>query len=366
MRTRLSEQMLRELTSVQDRRLRRKMLSHSMMRSLLSAFIAVSYYLALSTNAFGQDLTLGAITGASATDDFQQSNASQWFMVGPKLELGLSDHFSLEADTIYRRIRFKQLIVPGSPLLNGATLQSLGPFTSDVSSWQFSWLAKYRIGERRRRPFVELGTSFRPQGNRKDQTGITIGSGAEIPLRRVNIAPTIRYTRWLKNENVGAVSNQLQFLVGVHEPSDSMQPRVFGRNVSLGIVSAFGLTDLLQERLDLVSRSAAVNPDQNMVIGGLMVEVPVYRRLLVEVQGLYRPAHTMNGSILPDGSVRNLSRSAFLVWEFPVLFKYRKLSRLAPVSKLVLRFARSDIQTAKTILIAESRLDWAFQRAHSG
>src|SRR4030095_8587461 len=47
-------------------------------------------------------------------------------------------------------------------------------------------------------------------------------------------------------------------------------------------------------------------------------------------QGLYRPAHAMNGSILPDGSVRNLSRSAFLVWEFPVLFKYRKLSRLAP------------------------------------
>src|SRR5262249_41292496 len=144
----------------------------------------------------------------------QSSNASQWFMVGPTLQLGLSENFSLEADAIYRRIRFKQLTVLPSPLvLNGAPIQSLGPFTSDVSTLQFTWLAKYRVGERPLKPFVEVGSSFRSQGSRKDQTGITIGSGTEIPLRRVKIAPTVRYTRWLSNENVGGVSNQLQLLV---------------------------------------------------------------------------------------------------------------------------------------------------------
>jgi hypothetical protein len=193
-------------------------------------------------------------------------------------------------------------------------------------------LGKYRIAARNWKPFVEAGPSFLPQ-EKRDQTGITLGSGAELSLWRLKVAPTFRYTRWLNNKNAGGVSDKFEFLVGTYTPSESMQPKAFGRPMSVGIVSGMSLTKLLQERHDF-DLATTVSSEQNTLVAGFMIEVPLFKRLFAETDVLYRPAHEIDGRTLPDGSVQNGPRAAFLTWEIPVLAKYKKFSRFGPLLEI--------------------------------
>jgi hypothetical protein len=203
----------------------------------------------------------------------------------------------------------------------------------DDFRWQFTLLGKYTSGRRNAKPFVEFGPSFLPLENR-DQTGITTGAGAEIRLRRVNLAPTLRYTRWITNDSLGGVRDQFQFLVRVHETSTSEKPTALGRPLSLGFVAGFGVTKLLRSRTEPVFMSAT-DSDGHAPIAGIMVEIPLHKHLSLEVDGLYRPTHTISGLILPDGNIQYGSRSAFLTWEVPTLAKYKiPVSRVNPVIEL--------------------------------
>ena len=63
-----------------------------------------------------------------------------------------------------------------------------------------------------------------------------------------------------------------------------------------------------------------------------MLEVPLRDHVFVEVDGLYRPAHMIDGTVLADGSIRNGEGSALLTWEFPILAKYKmSFSKVAPL-----------------------------------
>jgi hypothetical protein len=323
--------------------------------SFLSAITVVLFSHTVSPATFAQKVTVGVLAGASLTDDFQSgtyafggstaihiSNASQWFMVGPMLELALPGGLSVEVDAIRQRRRSRSLIVLPEPLVfpNGVTITSYGPFTNSiVSPWQFSLLGKYRIDTRRIRPFVELGYSFLPRENR-DQAGIAAGSGAEITLWRLNLAPALRYTRWLKNEDLAPVGpfgaqlvkDQVQLLVGIHEKSTARRPTAFGRPISLGVVAGFGLTKLLRDRFDPVSLSAS-GSDSITPIAGIQIEIPAGNHFFLEVDGLYRATH--NFGLLPGGSNRVSTGSAFLTWEFPILAKYKMLGpKVAPTIEL--------------------------------
>ena len=128
------------------------------------------------------------------------------------------------------------------------TIYQLGPFLQDGYTWQISALGKYKFSGARVRPFTELGFSFLPVENR-DKTGITAGSGVELPVGRVSFTPTIRYTRWVTNPELGEVANRLQFLVGIHENSESLRPTIMGRPLSLGFVVGTGITKLLKDRI---------------------------------------------------------------------------------------------------------------------
>ena len=317
-------------------------------RGLLWILFLTLSFLSISPAAFGQKFTFGVLAGVSLSDDFRPttrtflggttqhvSNASQWFMVGPVLELALPGQVSVEIDAIRRRIRSTTLTVLAEPIEfpGGITISSLGPFTAEGFTWQFSLLGKYRIDAPRVKPFVELGPSFLPQENR-DQTGITAGSGVEIPLWRLSVAPTLRYTRWVNNDNLGGVRNQFQFLVGVHETSTSVRPRAFGRQLSLGGVAGLGLTNLLRDRFEPAFLSSSVS-DSDTAMAGIMIELPLRERLSVEVDGLYRPEHLIDRAHLPDGSIQNGTRTAFITWQFPLLAKYRMSgSRVAPIIEL--------------------------------
>jgi hypothetical protein len=305
--------------------------------------------LSVSSPASAQKITLGVLAGASLTDDYRNAsfsipggdtrytrNASQWFMIGPMLDVGLTDNVSVEVNAIRRRIRYTEGTILSKPWeLPNVTIYQLGPFLQDGYTWQISALGKYKFSGGRVRTFTELGFSFLPVENR-DQTGITAGSGVELPVGRVSFTPTIRYTRWVTNPELGKVANQLQFLVGIHENSESLRPTIMGRPLSLGFVVGTGMTKLLKDRSDPVFQSGATS-DPHTPIAGIRFGLPVTEDFSVEVDGLFRGTHSISGALIPDGSIMRTvhSGSAFLTWEFPLLAKYKlPASKVAPVFEL--------------------------------
>ena len=197
-------------------------------------------------------------------------------------------------------------------------MDTFGPFTRTDFDWQFNLMGKYRISEGRLTPFVESGLSVLPVEN-TDKRGITAGSGIELRVSSLNITPAVRYTRWVTNRGWGAVPNQVQFVVGVSEASDSVPPTAFGRELSLGVVAGLALSEGL--RLS----SPTEHSDSINAIGGVMVSTPLTKNLSLEIDGLYRPMHLIEGT----------SRSAFLTWEFPFLVKYTmNRPRVSPFAEL--------------------------------
>lgn len=88
-------------------------------------------------------------------------------------------------------------------------------------------MLKARIATGSFRPFLALGPSFRLPKEIGSawlgKYGLTAGLGVEIPLKRIKIAPPVRYTHWGPDRprvagaqaNSGIFRNQTQFLVGV-------------------------------------------------------------------------------------------------------------------------------------------------------
>jgi hypothetical protein len=304
--------------------------------------------LSVSSPASAQKITLGVLAGASLTDDYRAAsrispggttrvwNSSQWFMIGPTLNVGFTDNISAEVNAIRRRIRYTELTVFPQPIeLPNGPISQFGPFLGDGYTWQVSALGKYKFSGVRVRPFTELGLSFLPVENR-DKTGITAGAGVEFPVGRVTFAPTIRYTRWVTNPELGEVANRFQFLVGIHENSESRRPTILGHPLSLGFVVGTGITKLLKDRSDPLFQSGATS-DPLTAIAGIRFELPVTRDFSVEVDGLFRGTHSISGALNPDGSIIRTvhSGSAFLTWQFPLLAKYKlPVSKVAPVFEL--------------------------------
>ena len=167
--------------------------------------------------AFGQHLSFGVIGGASATDDFHNEiiglfpspqggfvsvptrfySTSKDYIVGPKVELGLPLHLSVEIDALYRPLNFTSAVV-----IPDGSLNSVAPNT--VVTWAFPILGKYSFPLHGVAPFVEVGPSFRTSGNLNGASpsnhGFTLGVGVEGRLRKLRIAPRVRYTRWAADD----------------------------------------------------------------------------------------------------------------------------------------------------------------------
>jgi opacity protein-like surface antigen len=151
--------------------------------------------------AFGHRPALGLVVGGSATDDFEDSNRGS-YVVGAMAEFKLPRDLSVEIDGLYRKLRFSYR-------------------REVVLTWEFPLLAKYKFPTRRVKPLIELGPSFRATGNLNDADpshfGFTAGAGIETTLRRLKIAPVVRFTRWAAdNRNLGSITkpNQVELLVG--------------------------------------------------------------------------------------------------------------------------------------------------------
>jgi hypothetical protein len=313
-----------------------------------TSVVVMACFFAFCDDAHAQKLRFGLLTGASLTDDYRPtifnfpggggsydlSNTSQAWMVGASTDFEFRKNLAVEVDAIRRKIQSSIHATYVGP--DGTLITYLSPFTNDSYEWHFAVLGKYRFETSRTiKPFVEAGVTFLPQENR-DRTGITSGAGVEIPFRRVSIAPTLRYTRFLTNPSLGAVQDQLQLVVGIRETSDSARPSILGRSLKVGFVAGGGLTKLFRDRKDPVS-GVAQTSDHPTPIAGISIELPLHNRLSFEFNGLYRPTHDIHGTVLPDGSIRYQegNGSATLSWQFPMFVKYRTSdSKVAPTFEI--------------------------------
>jgi hypothetical protein len=141
------------------------------------------------TSAFGRKFSPGVLVGIGLGDDLRlpqgsaERSESNSPIYGALLEFGIGESWAVEVNGIYRALHGR-----GGPRFA-------------VLTWEFPVLAKYKLRPSRAvRPFVELGPSFRTDGNfngpRPSHYGVTGGAGVEVRVGWAKISPRVRYTRW--------------------------------------------------------------------------------------------------------------------------------------------------------------------------
>jgi len=308
--------------------------------------LLISSVLGLPCCLTGQSLSLGVVAGAGLSSDFrtqyiQTGNTAlldystpKRYLVGPMLEFGLPANFSLELDGLFRPIEYTFAGVEPNGKLN-----SVSP--SPVITWEFPLLAKYRFALGPLKPFIEAGPSFRTAGNlngtNPSHKGITAGLGLETRLCGLDIAPTLRYTRWAEDHQT--TPDQIELMVGISRRSESAW-HPLGDRFSAGALLGTNLTDYYQgssfTQVNSQFSETSVNvPGPQSFLVGPMLELELAKGFSVEGDALYQPLHitietTTNGKRRPDFVATNIE------WNFPVLGKYRLpvMRRATPFAEL--------------------------------
>jgi hypothetical protein len=218
-----------------------------------------------------------------------------------------------------------------------------------VVTWQFPVLAKYRFSLGSMNPFIEVGPSFRTQGNLNgtdpSNYGATAGLGVEFHVRSLKIAPTLRYTRWAPDGNQFGVltnPNRVEALLGISRATESNRQPLGGR-VSIGVVAGLTLTDDFRSTTytgtDLLSGATSTfvyHSGPRSFIAGPVAEIDIGEGLSMEANAIYRPLRdttTLSSVAAPSGSGKRVT------WEFPVLAKYKlPLRPMKPFIELGLSF----------------------------
>jgi hypothetical protein len=166
----------------------------------------------LSSFAAAQPFGGGVKLGSTLTDALSSLPSvpianSAHFIVGPYLEFRLPFGFALEADALYERGLYNEVVTDGS-------------------MWQFPVVAKYKFGEHVIRPYVEGGPSFSriadiaelPFLNHRNNFGVVFGGGVELKLLVVRVSPEVRYYAMAMQNLSSALfesnRNQATFMVG--------------------------------------------------------------------------------------------------------------------------------------------------------
>ncbi len=193
---------------------------------LLAGF---SYVPASKAYPLGRRVSLGATVSSVVSKDIRPetfgfgggttriSPATPSVVVGPSVEVALWRGLALEVDAIPRSFR----------AVSRTTLADGTPFPEQRSTsggtWEFPVLAKVRLGKGAARPFLTAGPSFRLPKTTLPVYGGTVGAGVELSLKRVKIAPSVRYTRWGPERPLvagvvagsGIRRDQIRVLIGV-------------------------------------------------------------------------------------------------------------------------------------------------------
>ena len=177
--------------------------------------------------AYPQSVSFGLKGGVPLSNALKVADTSTYtsdrspFVIGPVVELGLPLGLAVEADLLYRRLRYDS---------------SASGTTGQV--WELPILAKYRFPGVLLRPYIEAGLSFRrfarfdqttpsgstnqpPEVRGRAAAGGTLGAGLELKVLVVRLSSEIRYTRWGSTSiraTLGGLTtqlNQADFLLGI-------------------------------------------------------------------------------------------------------------------------------------------------------
>lgn len=281
-----------------------------------------------------QQWNIGFTAGTRLTNDFltvrnsnpadQFGNPANFFrwrsgdrspILGMSFETWISRQFSFEASVLHREfhseITFREFPL-GLPATENITQFKAG------RTWVFPLLLKYHLPTGSTwRPFLSAGPSFRTQedvaGIQPSQAGLSVGAGVTYKWKRLNISPSLRYTRW-KKENVfpryATKPDQLEFLTTFGIESNSKLHRIAGGKIQFGAIVGMPLlkgfsTYPFFERPEERWRYSA----------GLLLETRLPRMLALEVNGIYRPIRAKGAN--PDRP----TAYSVLTWQIPVLLK---------------------------------------------
>ncbi|HBY58378.1 MAG TPA: hypothetical protein DEH78_01060 [Solibacterales bacterium] len=189
---------------------------------------------AVAAAAQAQSIGWGVKAGVPFTDFFNAARAgnvsySQFtrrYTFGPMVDLRLPLGVGIEANALYKRFRYERD-------------SAAGPGGADGNFWEFPLLLKYRMPGVLVRPYVAGGFSFRtiqglaafgadllpggdpPELRDNSARGVVLGTGLEVKLIKVRVAPEVRFTRWGSRAfddlrgGLESRRNQLEFLVGL-------------------------------------------------------------------------------------------------------------------------------------------------------
>ena len=291
---------------------------------------------AVAAGAFAQNLSLGVMAGTNLTRGIGSTTTT---LGGATLQWSLPYNLSLEFDGVWHSY-------------------TAGPQLGTDITWEFPLLARYRFSLRFAKPFVEAGPCFRIGA--PTDTGFAAGAGLEIHVfHNLSFAPTLRYIHWASS----AASllnrwnpNQVEFLTAFRTTAEE-NTRPLGPNVWLGVVLGSTLTDefhsISQTGLIVAGNSAPFTAT-SVLIGqssfeiGPSLEIQLPLELAVEIEAIRRPIPELHYWTVSSGTVLTPAEAAALnalnaasqgspdiIWEFPVLAKYKfQLSRAEPLVEL--------------------------------
>ena len=290
-----------------------------------------------------QNLSLGIAGGGAPTNAFENTVAprerfysqSADYLIGASIEYHLPAGLSVEADGLFRELH---LIDLGG----GGYVQH-----TPVVTWEFPVLAKYRFHLSRFDPFLEAGPAFRTTGNLNDarpsNAGFSAGMGIATRWRAIEIAPTVRYTRWVRDNNVSSgpetKADQIEVLLGISARPRSLGKPLGGRFALGAIVGVTVTHDLptysMSAQIVTGPSPAPGLPPQteqatiyesglDAFLVGPALEVGLSRRFYVEADALDHPLRYSSSATFADGTkLGPFSGTQATTWELPVLAKYK-------------------------------------------
>lgn len=184
---------------------------------LLQTFLYSFVFIGLVPCGQAQPVVAGLKIGVPFSDAFQTgfpsitalTASSNSYTLGPFVEVRLPLNLSIEADALYRGLKFTNITG-----------------TATTGQWDFPVVAKYKFFKGPIRPYVEGGLDFSHLSDAKNfvvanhtsNFGIALGAGVEIHALVMRISPEIRYEADALKDFTGTVNskqNQLAFLVGI-------------------------------------------------------------------------------------------------------------------------------------------------------
>ncbi len=292
--------------------------------------------LLLFSNAlFGQRFSYGVDAGTALTKDFSayyylsagsvtlERSGGKGVIVGPTLEWNFSPDISLEVDGLFRELRFEDLH---------------GGAHNPTVTWEFPMLVKYSLSNKwpSLRPFAEAGPSLRTTGNlnaNPSHVGMSAGAGFYFKLHQINIAPTLRYTRWAQDSHPFGIQSrpdQLEFLIGFsHTAMPDSRP--FGGRFSIGVVLGtnflgdYNTTSSTANDVSSGSKTifSSRSGPQSFLIGPA-VELQMSGHFSLEADAIYRPIREQFTitQLVPGQTALQSGNGSSATWQLPAMVKY--------------------------------------------